>query len=201
MTGNDQQPRSIVDRVKNILLQPAREWEVIDGEAETIGGLYRRYVIPLAAIPAVAGLIGMLAFGFSVMGFTYRPSVSSAVASAVVQYATTLIGVFILALIIDALAPSFGATQNRVQAFKVAAYSGTASWVAGIFAILPALSWLSLLGLYGLYLLYLGLPRLMRAPQDKAMTYTILIVVAAIVVALVIGAITAPITATFMRGF
>ena len=83
MTGNDQQPRSIVDRVKNILLQPAREWEVIDGEAETIGGLYRRYIIPLAAIPAVAGLIGMLAFGFSVMGFTYRPSVSSAVAAAV----------------------------------------------------------------------------------------------------------------------
>ena len=58
MTGNDQQPRSIVDRVKNILLQPAREWEVIEGEAETIGGLYRRYIIPLAAIPAVAGLIG-----------------------------------------------------------------------------------------------------------------------------------------------
>ena len=85
MTGNDQQPRSIVDRVKNILLQPAREWEVIDGEAETIGGLYRGYIIPLAAIPAVAGLIGMLAFGFSVMGFTYRPSVGSAVASAVVQ--------------------------------------------------------------------------------------------------------------------
>src|SRR3546814_4593139 len=68
----------------------------------------------------------------------------------------TIVGVFLFALIIDWLAPRFGGTSSRVQAVKVAAYSATAGWVAGIFALVPSLAMLSILGLYSLYLLYLG---------------------------------------------
>jgi hypothetical protein len=50
----------------------------------------------------------------------------------VVTYGMTLLSVFLLALIIDALAPSFDGQKNRVQAFKVAAYTGTAGWVFGV---------------------------------------------------------------------
>src|SRR3546814_6606106 len=75
---------------------------------------------------------------------------------------------------------------------KVAAYSATAAWVAGIFAIVPSLAMLSILGLYSLYLLYLGLPRLMKAPEEKALAYTAVTIVAAIVLAVIIGAVTAP---------
>jgi hypothetical protein len=200
MTGKDQNSAPLVERAKNIILTPSREWEVIDGEVETIGSIYRQHVLPLAAIPAVAGLIGATLFGYSAFGFSYRPSIGAAAATAVFQYGAVLIGVFVLALIIDALAPHFGATPNRTQAFKVAAYSATASWVAGIFNILPALSFLSILGLYSLYLLYLGLPKLMRAPKDKAMTYTLVVVIAAIAVALVMGAILGPISGLFAPG-
>lgn len=201
MTGNDLNTASLVQRVKNILLTPAREWDVIDTESDTVASIYRKHVLPLAAIPAVAGLIGAVVFGYSAFGFTYRPSVGAAVATAVIQYVMALVGVFVLALIIDALAPHFGAVPNRVQAFKVAAYSATASWVAGIFNILPALSILAILGLYSLYLLYLGLPKLMKAPTEKAMTYTVVVVIAAIVVALVIGALMAPVSGLFRHGF
>lgn len=199
MTGKDQNAASLVERVKNILLTPSREWEVIDAEADTLGGIYRKHVLPLAAIPAISGLIGSTVFGYSMLGITYRPSIGAAAGTAIVQYGMALVGVFVLALIIDALAPQFGATANRVQAFKVAAYSATAAWVAGIFNLLPAIGWLSILGLYSLYLLYLGLPKLMRAPEDKALTYTIVVVVAAIAVGLVMGLILAPITAMLMR--
>ena len=85
------------------------------------------------------------------------------------------------------------------QALKLAIYSATASWLAGIFSLIPGLSILGLLGLYSLYLLYTGLPLLMKSPEDKAMTYTIVIVVCAIVIALVIGAISAGIVGTGMR--
>jgi hypothetical protein len=105
----------------------------------------------------------------------------------VVTYLLTLGGVFVLALIIDALAPSFGGTQNQVQALKVSAYSSTASWVAGIFGLVPALGILGILGLYSLYLLYLGLPVLMKAPAEKAMGYTVVVIIAAIVLFLVVG--------------
>jgi len=183
----------LAERVKNILFKPRAEWEVIDHEPAGIAGLYFRHVIPLAAIPALATLIGSLLFGYSVLGVTYRPPLASTLISALVQYGLTLAGVFVLALVIDMLAPKFDATANKVRAFKVAAYSATAMWVAGIFGLVPALSKLSVLGLYSLYLLYLGLPRLMRAPQDKAFSYTAVVVVVMIAVGLVIGMLTAPI--------
>ena len=102
-----------------------------------------------------------------------------ALSSAVVDFAMGLIGVYVLSLIIDALAPTFGGQKDRMQALKVAAYSGTAAWVAGIFLIFPPVMLLAVLGLYSFYLLYLGLPRLMKTPQDKATGYTAAVVVAA----------------------
>jgi len=185
--------RGLVERVKNILLQPAREWEVIDGEPASIGGLYTSYVAPLAAIPAICSLIGLLVFGLGALGFTYKPPLGGAVTSAVVGYLLSLAGVFVLALIIEFLAPNFGGKKDRLQAFKVAAYASTASWVAGILTLLPALAVVAaLLGLYSLYLLYTGLPRLMKTPQDKALPYTAVVIVAAVVIFLIIGLVTAP---------
>jgi hypothetical protein len=94
-----------------------------------------------------------------------------------------------MSLIIDALAPSFGGAKGKVQAFKVAAYSSTAAWLAGFFGIIPMLGILAIVGLYSFYLLYLGLPRLMRCPQDKALGYVIVTVLATIVLYVVIGVV------------
>ncbi|MDP3853276.1 Yip1 family protein [Phenylobacterium sp.] len=183
----------LVERVKAILLQPTATWEVIDGEPATIGGLYKGYIIPLALIPAVAGLLGAIVFGYGMFGVSYKPPILWAVSGAVVGFCATLIGVYVLALIIDGLAPSFGGTKNQIQAFKVATYAGTASWVAGVFQVFPPLSILGLLGLYSLFLLYKGLPKLMKAPEEKATTYTVVVVIAAIVLAIIAGAIVSPI--------
>jgi hypothetical protein len=180
----------LVARVKGILLTPKTEWGVIESESASIGSLYTGYIIPLAAIPVVAGFIGLTLLGYNVLGTTVRYSMSAGIQHAVVMYVLSLVGTFVLALIIDALAPTFGGQKNQVQALKVAAYSSTASWVAGIFAILPALSVLGILGLYSLYLLFLGLPRLMKAPEEKAMGYTVVVIVGAIAVFILVGALT-----------
>lgn len=192
MTG--EASSSLIERCKNILLKPREEWEQIDAEPATVGGLMTGWVAPLAAIGPVAGLIGGLVFGYGGFGITIRPSVMGAVTTAVIGYVLALVSAFLLAKIIDALAPSFGGQKNPVQAMKVAAYSGTASYLAGIFQIVPALMILGILGLYSLYLLYLGLPRLMKAPEDKAMGYTIVTVLVAIVLFVVVGAVTAAVT-------
>jgi hypothetical protein len=187
---------ALLDRVKNILLTPREEWRVIDAEATTPADLYKEYIIPLAAVGPVASAIGSLVFGYHAFGMSYRPPIGTVLASSIVTYLLTLGGVYVLALIIDALAPNFGGTANQIQALKVAAYSSTASWVAGIFGLIPALSWLGILGLYSLYLLYLGLPVLMKAPEDRAMGYTVVVIIAAIVLFLVIGLV----AGTFMAG-
>ena len=185
---------NLIERCKNILLKPKEEWARIDAEPATVSGLMTGWVAPLAAIGPVAGLIGGLVFGYSAFGVTYRPSVTSAVTSAVIGYALALLSAFLLSKIIDALAPSFGGQKNPVQAMKVAAYSGTAAYLAGIFQIIPALMILGILGLYSLYLLYLGLPRLMKAPEDKAIGYTVVTVIVAIVLFVIVGAVTTALT-------
>jgi Yip1 domain len=204
-SGNQRPPslqhEGLVTRAKNILIQPKAEWELIDAEPASVGGIYRNWVVILAAIPPLATLIGSLVFGISLLGVTYRPGVVEALGAAITSYVLTLIGVYVLALIIDALAPQFGGTPNRVQAVKVAAYSSTAAWVGGIFGLMPSLALLGVLfGLYSLYLLYLGLPRLMKAPADKAVAYTVVTILAAIVVAILIGIVTAPIARVFGGG-
>jgi hypothetical protein len=178
----------LVDRVKNILLTPRTEWPVIAAEPATLGSLYTGYIIPLAAIGPVAQAIGYSVFGVTVpMMGTYRTPVGSAITGAVVTFALTLVGVYVLALVIDFLAPNFGGTRDQMQALKVAAYSSTASWLAGIFALIPGLRVLGILGLYSLFLLYLGLPVLMRTPPEKALGYTVVVIIAAIVLFMLVG--------------
>lgn len=179
---------ALVDRVKNILLTPRQEWAVIDAEPTVPVELYKQYIMPLAAIGPVAGFIGSTVFGYRVpMMGTFRAPIGQALAAMVVTYLLTLGGVYVLALIIDALAPNFGGTKSQLQALKVSAYSSTASWVAGIFSLIPGLRFLGILGLYSLFLLYLGLPVLMKAPEEKALAYTILVILAALVLFLVVG--------------
>ena len=179
-----------MERIKGILLTPKEEWQIIAGETTPIPELYKNYIILLAAIGPVASFIGMSLIGVSLpVGGAYRVSIMTGIVSAVVQYILTLVGVYILALIIDTLAPTFTGEKNIDQAFKLAAYSYTPGWLVGIFALIPALGVLGILGLYGIYLLYLGLPVLMKSPREKSTGYTIAIIIAAIIIFVVIGAI------------
>lgn len=170
---------NLVDRVKNILMKPKEEWPVIAGESTSAPELYTSYVIPLAAIPAVAAFIG-----FSIVGLPFigRLPMMTGLSMMVTNFVLTLVGVFLLSLIIDFLAPQFGGEKNPMQALKVAAYSMTAVWVVGIFQIIPMLGILAILGLYSIYLLYLGLPVLMKAPLDKAVPYTVIVIIAGIII-------------------
>ena len=67
--------------------------------------------------------------------------------------------------------------------------------------ILPALSILGLLGLYSLYVLFLGMPVLMKTPEDKVVPYFVVVLIAAVVVNVVIGALAALTIPGTLRGF
>ena len=193
---NSSPASGIIQRAKDILSKPKETWPVIAAEPATTQSIYVPYVVALAAIGPVAQFIGGQVFGFTAFGVTYHPPIASALVSAILSYGLTLATVFLLALVIDGLAPNFGGQKDQVQALKVAAYSATAGWVGGMFGLVPALGLIgALLGLYGLYLLYLGLPVLMKAPQDKAIGYTAVVVIVAIVLFLIVGAVVASLTA------
>jgi len=183
----------LIARIKGICLKPKSEWEVIATEASSTSALFKGYAVPLAAIPAIAGFIGGSLVGHVtfVMGLL----------AAIFAFVMALVGIFILSLIIDALAPTFGGEKSGAQALKLAVYSYTPAWIAGVLQILPALGILALLaGLYGLYLLYLGLPRLMKCPQQKAVGYTAVVVICAIVLSVIVGMVGGVIMSIGMAG-
>jgi hypothetical protein len=183
----------LIARVKGILLTPKTEWPVIAGEPTTVADLYKGYIVWLAAIPPLFAFL-----------LTVRFAPGFALTQLVIQYALTLGMVYVVALIIDALAPNFGGTKDKVQALKTIAYSITASCIAGVAVILPLIGLLiGLAGLvYSIYLLYLGLPHTMKSPPDRAGGYTAVIVVVTLIAGVLVGAVVGAITGggMLMRG-
>ena len=188
----------VIARVKNILTTPKTEWPVVAAEPETVAGIYTNYIVTLAAIPAVFGFIKGSLIGWSFFGVTSRTPIGAGITAMILQYVLTLVLVFVMALIIDALAGTFNAQKNQVQALKSVAYSYTASWILGIGIIVPGLGFLFMIagGVYSIYLLYLGLPQTMKCPPEKASGYTAVSIIIAIVLGWIVTAVVASIVGT-----
>lgn len=183
---------NLIQRVQDILLKPKQTWPVIAAEPATVASIYQNWLLILAAVPAVAAFIGLSIIGVGGFGFGFRIPFMTGLVHMVLSYGLSLVVVFVLSLIVDALAPTFGGTKDPIAALKVVAYGSTAGFVGGIFSLLPMLSVLGILaGLYSIYLIYLGLPVLMKSPADKAAGYTAVVVVIGIVAMVILSAVTA----------
>ena len=178
---------NLVERIKGILLDPKSEWQAIEREPGDAAYLFPNYVAIVAAIPPVCTFIGLSIIGFGPV----RIGIVGGFLRAVIVYVLSLVGVFVVAYIIDFLAGTFGARKGLDNAMRVSAYTPTAAWLAGVFNLIPILGFLSILGLYSLYLLYTGIIALMKPAADKALIYTIAVIVCAIVVWVIIFSIPA----------
>ena len=179
---------NIYQRAKNLLLAPAKEWQSID-EEDVNSSHVLTYLLVLALIPAVAGFIGMGFIGLNVFGI-HSGSIGWGFRNAISSYLGIVGGAYISAFVIDFLADKFQATSSFNVAFKVVAYSYTPMCVAGVFYLIPSLSFLvPLAGLYGLYILYTGMKPMLKVPEDKMIGYFIVCLLSIIVVSMVVGAI------------
>ena len=193
---------NIVERVKGFVTEPKTEWRAIDAEEPTVQGLFTGYVMILAAIPAVAGFIGMCIVGSGVFGATVRMSMGAGVAHAVLGYILSLGWVYVLALVIHAFSPKFEGHGEFMDALKVAAFTPTPAWVGGVFNVIPSL-WIIgfLLSLYSVYLLYLGLPILTEPPKEKELPYFCVVLLTMIVLTVVFFVVAALLIPAPLRGF
>lgn len=155
---------ALLDRLKGILFEPRAEWPKIAAEPATAQSIYANWVMILAAIGPLAILAS---------------AGETRVQTAVGLYLMTLVVTFILALIVDTLAPTFGGAKDFVGALKLAAYSYTAAWIAGVFHVLGiAGAVLALVAtIYSWYTFYVGAPVLKKCAADKAVPFTIVVVI------------------------
>jgi hypothetical protein len=179
---------NLIQRVQDILLKPKDTWAVIAHEPATVQRLYTEYLMVLAAVPALASFVGLSIIGVGGFGATYRIPFFAGLANMVVGYLLSLVGVYLMSLIADALAPTFQGRKDPLSALKLMVYASTAGLLGGLFGLVPALSLLGLVAaLYSVYLIYTGLPVLMRCPPEKAVAYTAVLVVSGIVLGALLG--------------
>ncbi len=185
---------NLIERAKNIIVNPKKEWDVIDAEQPNTQSILTGYVLPLVAIGAIAAFIGYGLIGRN-LGYGIKiKSTEWGIRWAITVLATGIISVYLAAIVIDALAPTFKSEKNFGKSFQLVAYSFTPGWIGGVLNIMPSLAIIgALFGLYGLYILYLGLPKLKKTPQEQQTGYFVLslvtLIVASFVLALIIGAI------------
>lgn len=203
------QSGGIVQRVINIITKPKEEWNIIANETPNVGNIFTLYVLPLLLIPTVSQIIGLGLIGKKIGVGLWSVKVKSwelGITTGISTFIGGLIAIYLVALVIDLLAPSFGSEKNFGRSFQLAAYSWTPAWIAGIFYIFPALGIIAILaGIYGLVLLYLGIAPLKKTPADKIAVYFIVslvvVIVISIVVALVLGLITTAIYSPSVGNF
>jgi hypothetical protein len=181
----------IITRAKGILLTPREAWPAIAAEPDTVQGIYRRYVLFVAALPVIGGFLKTSLLGYDVLGVTVRLGVWAGLGDALLQYAMNLVVVYVVARIVDALAPTFGGERNLAGSVKAVAYAWTAAWVGGALVLLPWLGWLfSLAGAgYSIYLLRLGLPHTQKCPDSRASRYAGTVALLAVLLSLLLGSL------------
>ena len=180
----------LIERIKNIVLSPNSEWPIIAPEPTTVAQLYLGYVMPLSALAAVMSFVHLSLIGVSVpFAGAIRTPMESGLEYAVAAFGFGLVGLFLVGLIVNALAPTFSGERDLRQALKVAAYSLTPAWLSAVLALSPVLPTLLqfIAGLYGIYVLYLGLPVVMRSPREKAFGYAATVVICTILLGILFG--------------
>lgn len=182
---------ALLDRVRNICISPSTEWPVIAQERTEPAELVVNYLAPLAAVGAVAGFIGSALLGAVLPFGGVFGGLIGGLIGACFSFVLTILGCFLVAFIINVLAPTFGGRKDFNEAFKTSVYASTPWLAAGILLVIPVLGTLVglLAGLYGLYVLYLGLPVMMKTTPDKAVGYIVLIVVASVVLWFLVAAV------------
>lgn len=182
-----------LSRAVALLLTPGRAWDRIAEAPAGAGPLFLRYAVPLAAVPAVCGVLGVLMFGFNIANVGVHMSVVGLILGAAANYVLTLAAVWALAAFIDLTAPAFGGSRGREAALNLVVYAATALWVGGLSGIYPSLAIPVgiLAGLYSLYALYLGLPRMMGVPEERRLTAYAAVLIAILLLAAARGMITA----------
>lgn len=194
---------SLVRRVRGVLFAPQSELPKAIAEAGDLPSLLR-YVLPLAAIGAVArfvsaGVIGVyvppqMMFGMKVGGGFVRTPVGSLVGAAL-SLAVGIGAWGLFAYLLHRLAPTFGARPDQAGARKVAAYALTPVWLAGGLALLHSVPYLGIVSSIGhlaglVYAVLVGtwaLPLLMGSPEAKAPAHILAAMGVTVVAVLIVG--------------
>ena len=185
----------ILNHLWGIYTHPKEEWQTIDKRHESYFYALSHSML-IALIPA-----GMAYYASAYLGWdigaggtadTIKLTQESAMLMAIAMYFGLIIGVVVLAVIINELAKSFDSFPTYTQSLELAAYTATPLFMAGFSAFYPELWFIMCMGLVGLsysvYLLYSGVPIMLHIPEEKGFIYSSSVVTCGLVLLVILMA-------------
>ncbi len=184
--------KALFEKIRDLIFKPKQTWEAIDQDPVTTKQLVYAYLLPLAAIPAIAFFLGYSILGIRIpFSGVYRMVWWQALITALTGYGVAILSTVALAHGISRMAAWFNSTPDLNSGYKLIIFCYAPFWVAGVLYIIPNLSVIVMIaGLYGLYLLFLGIPRIMHPPENRATVYGITAIVVTIVIHVLLSQIT-----------
>lgn len=160
----------ILSRIRNLLLYPAREWEVIAMEDKKRKTIFLQFVLPLLCLITVASVTGSLLFVTrTIFSLGYLAS------RIILLWCSLCSGLYLSAFVITEISADRINRKDHDKEFALLAYSlGPALLVIMLVELFPFFNELLILTFYSCYLYWRGIPYLMQVEGQNQMIFGIL---------------------------
>lgn len=175
------------------MIRPAETWQRLSQKKPDARKLFFGLAMVLALVPAISVVLG-----FSLVGLKLGPletvkiPLTSAILAGIAVYIVNLAGVYAAAVLMRFIGNSFHTDAPFSSYMSLAILSAVPYWLAGAFNLIPALRVLSMIGIYGIYILFLGIPEMIKVPEERNLPFNVAVVVAIIILVLLGNFIISP---------
>jgi len=174
-----------------LMFQPRQTWTRLSDHMPTSlpGALI--YPVILALLPAVAWYFGTTQKGWAIGGSDLvRLTPESALTIVILFYLTMVAAVVGIGVMVHWMSQTYGAQSTLAKGIALAGFTATPLFIAGAVGFHPQFLLDLLIGLaavcYAVYLLYLGIPIVMKIPEERGFLFASAVVAVCLVFLIVI---------------
>ncbi|MFA7552687.1 MAG: Yip1 family protein [Spongiibacteraceae bacterium] len=181
----------MIGNILGLLIKPKTQWQRIADRGEQSLVFPVVYVIVLALLPALAWFYGTTKIGWTVGdGDIIKMTPDSAAVIIVLFYLTMVASVCVIGYMIHWMSKTYGSDASTASGIAVAGFSATPLFIAGAIGFFP-IFWVALLisvaaVSYAVYLLYLGIPIMMKIPEERGFLFASAVVAFCLVILMMI---------------
>jgi Yip1 domain len=187
----------MIQHAFGLLVRPSAQWQTIADLPPSSFRTLLLYPCLLAILPAVAWYYGTSQVGWTVgdHGDTIKLTVASARQISILFYLGMVGCVAVIGYFIHWMSDTYGADSSLTKGIVITGLTSTPLFIAGLVGFYPLL-WVDLLiGVaavsWSVYLLYLGIPIVMKIPEERGFLFSSAVVGVALVmlICLMVGSV------------
>jgi len=181
----------MISNIIGLLIWPKSQWQSIAEKGQFGLGGAMFYILLLASIPALAWYYGATQVGWTVGdGDVIKLTQQSGQILISLFYLTMVVSLCAIGYSIHWMASTYGADSSTSKGIAIAGFTATPLFIAGVVGFIP-IFWLALLIAiaavsYAVYLLYLGIPIVMKIPEERGFLFASAVVAVCMVILMVI---------------